>query len=176
MVNNCNTRTSNAQIYLSRAPSRAYQPPLSSPFPTRIPPTPFSQRTQELAILFRKLGIVVGVILIKSGSGRAVVAFLVILLSCAVHIRFKPYISSRVNRLETIHLVCACVVLAFGMLLASASEASNGVRTFVGVIVIMVVAVNAIAMVCCSTRRLRVFVGFFFFLGGGGVGNVNRFV
>ena len=68
----------------------------------------------ELAILFRKLGIVVGVLLVTSGVTRAIIAFLVILISAGAHMRYQPYLSSRVNRLESIHLVCACVVLAAG--------------------------------------------------------------
>ena len=53
----------------------------------------------ELVISFRKLGIVLGVLLFTSPILTALTALISIVVSLVLHIRYQPYLSVRVNRL-----------------------------------------------------------------------------
>ncbi|KNC47223.1 uncharacterized protein AMSG_03651 [Thecamonas trahens ATCC 50062] len=107
----------------------------------------------ELGVLLRKFGVVVG---------KVVWAVLVVIAALIAQLRWHPYSSMRINRLESVMLFCASLVL-FGAFIFAASGGSlaSGASAFFGVFLIIVVVVSiivifiAIGLEIRKIRRLR---------------------
>ena len=99
----------------------------------------------ELAILGRKLGIVIGILFFNSVVPQACVALAALLIGLGVQMITQPFITSRVNRLESIGVACSAVIVLCGLILYGTAESgSKGVTTFVGVVVVIIIVVNVL--------------------------------
>ena len=110
----------------------------------------------ELVILFRKLGIVMGVLLFSSPFLVVSTAFVAVFTSLVLHVRAQPYRSERVNALESIHLICASLVLLMAGFLALLSEfASETIFVVIGVFVVAIIVANVIVMLVVVVKEIR---------------------
>lgn len=97
----------------------------------------------ELAVMGRKLAVVVGQLFFASNPlGQALVIQVALLGAVAVHQRYLPYAEPELNHVESALLLCGLLVLIFGVLMFSSSSV---VITWITVGVIVL----AIAIVAC---------------------------
>ncbi|KNC48090.1 uncharacterized protein AMSG_04320 [Thecamonas trahens ATCC 50062] len=97
----------------------------------------------EVIILARKLGVVVGILVFNSVLPQALIALFSLIGGLIAQILVKPYLTTRVNNLEIIHLACSAFVVACGLILFGTSKSGDEAgTTFVGVLVVLVIAAN----------------------------------
>ena len=117
----------------------------------------------ELAVLARKFLIVFAKTIFRTNlSGQVGFAFSVVLCATGVQLWLHPFAALRINRLETVMLGFATIVLLLALLFAAAGgDMSNGVSTTIGVILVSVVILSlivllvVIALEMWKIRKLR---------------------
>ncbi|KNC48809.1 uncharacterized protein AMSG_00589 [Thecamonas trahens ATCC 50062] len=111
----------------------------------------------ELAILGRKFGVIFGKVLFAhSVVWQVVFALLVVALSLGLQLRLRPYSTIRINRLETLMLVAAEVVLALAVAFAVANGTfSFGTICLLATGVFLAVGLAVIVLAVAVTLELR---------------------
>ena len=114
----------------------------------------------ELLVLTRKFGMVFSKVVFQSNlTGQVVFSFCVILGAAVVQLMFHPFASIRINRLESLMLGFAVIVLFLAFwFAATGSDMSSGVSTAIGVLLIAVVVISILVLIVViglEIRRMR---------------------
>merc|ERR1711991_848715 len=92
-------------------------------------------------------------------TGQVVFSFCVILGAAVVQLMFHPFASIRINRLESLMLGFAVIVLFLAFwFAATGSDMSSGVSTTIGVLLIAVVVISILVLIVViglEIRRMR---------------------
>ena len=110
----------------------------------------------ELSVLVRKFGVIFGkVVFSYSVVGQVMFAWVVILFSFLAQIRWAPYSTFRINRLETVMLIMAQIVLS----LAVAFAVANGKMSYPAEVALGT-ALIAMVVIACIILGIAIFLEF----------------